>query len=236
MVESAASTKLELSHVSFQYSSGGNSSARSEGRGVVAGCSVLSDFSLSVGCGELVVVAGLSGRGKTTLLRLIAGLLRPDTGTIAIDGQVVAGPQIFLPAERRRVGFVFQDYALFPHMSVAQNVAFGLFQLKPKQRTERVQELLAALGLAAFAHRLPHEISGGQQQRVALARALAPRPSLLLMDEPFSNLDAETKSTVRSETLQFIVQQGMTALYVTHENLSPADTDVRSANTRFVQI
>jgi len=152
---------------------------------------------LEVGAGELVGLLGPSGCGKTTLLRTIAGLERLDTGTIAIAGRVVSTPSLLLPPERRGVGMVFQDLALFPHLSVADNVAFGI--AREPDRDQRVAELLELVGLPAAGRLRPHELSGGMQQRVALARALAPRPDVLLLDEPFSGLDQTLRTQLRTE-------------------------------------
>ncbi len=170
--------------------------------------------SLAVGQGEIVVLLGPSGCGKTTTLRLIAGLEAPDEGSVAIDGAVVSSPAGVVPPERRRIGMVFQHYALFPHLTVAQNVAYGL----PRGAVQaRAAEMLALVGLGPLAGRMPHELSGGQQQRVALARALAPRPAVLLLDEPFSNLDARLRSMVRLEVRDLLKAGGITAVFVTHD-------------------
>ena len=177
----------------------------------------LKDVSFTLGLGEILCLLGASGCGKSTLLRLIAGVERPDGGTIALAGQVLSGPRAFVEPEARGIGFMFQDYALFPHLSVAENVAFGL---KGRPRAEvlaRVKEVLAVAGVAPLADRFPHMLSGGESQRVALARALAPRPRLLLMDEPFSNLDQGLRETVRAETLALLRQMQVGAIIVTHD-------------------
>ena len=174
--------------------------------------------------GEVLALLGPSGCGKTTTLRLVAGFERPDDGRIVLDGTEVAGRQRFVPPERRRVGVVFQDYALFPHLTVAQNVGYGVRDRAT--RTRRVAEMLDLVGLAGETSRLPHELSGGQQQRVALARALAPEPALVLLDEPFSNLDAALRVRVRSEVRSILSEARATAVFVTHdqeEALSLAD-------------
>ena len=164
--------------------------------------------------GEFLAVLGPSGCGKTTLLRLVAGFERPDGGGIEIDGRAVAGPRRHVAPEDRRVGMVFQESALFPHLDVAGNIAFGL----PRNaRTARVGELVALVGLAGLQKRLPHELSGGQQQRVALARALAPDPALILLDEPFSSLDATLRTQLRSDVREILRLAGATALFVTHD-------------------
>ena len=171
-------------------------------------------FDLELAQGEALVLLGPSGCGKTTALRLIAGLETPDAGTVEIGGRVVAGPGVALPPEKRHVGMVFQEYALFPHMSVKDNIAYGL--PKGSARAERVREMISLASLEGLEKRLPHQLSGGQQQRVALARALAPGPGALLLDEPFSNLDAALRSQVRQETRDILRASGTTAVFVTH--------------------
>jgi iron(III) transport system ATP-binding protein len=168
---------------------------------------------IEVGRGEFVALLGPSGCGKTTLLRLIAGFEVPDEGTVRIGEQVVAG-ETWLPPERRHVGMVFQDYALFPHLSVARNVGYGLAR---QARQRRVREALALVGLAGLGDRFPHELSGGQQQRVALARALAPEPSVVLLDEPWSNIDPMLRGSMRDELAAILRATGVTVLLVTHE-------------------
>jgi iron(III) transport system ATP-binding protein len=169
---------------------------------------------LCVERGEFVALLGPSGCGKTTLLRLIAGFERPDAGEVAIEDRRVAGPGTWVPPERRRVGIVFQDYALFPHLTVAANVAFGISR---NDRTRRVGELLRLVGLVGYDDRYPHELSGGQQQRVALARALAPRPSVVLLDEPWSNIDPLLRATIRTELAEILRAIDVTVLFVTHD-------------------
>ena len=181
---------------------------------------------LEVPRGSLTALLGPSGCGKTTVLRLVAGLLDPDAGTIEIDGTEVTGRGAAVPPERRHVGMVFQDYALFPHLSVARNVAYGLRHLPRAERGRKAQEALSLVGLEALGARLPTELSGGQQQRVALARALAPEPDLILLDEPFSNLDAALRTSVREEVRSILGAAEQTAVFVTHdqeEALSLAD-------------
>ncbi|GAB4419528.1 MAG: ABC transporter ATP-binding protein [Anaerolineae bacterium] len=170
---------------------------------------------LALGRGECLALLGPSGCGKTTVLRLIAGLERPDRGTIALNGRVVSGDGVFVTPHQRRVGLVFQDYALFPHMTVAQNIAYGLARRPDRQ--ERVAAMLALVGLDGLDGRYPHELSGGQQQRVALARALAPQPDILLLDEPFSNLDVALRRQVREEVQRILRQAGVSAILVTHD-------------------
>src|SRR5919106_705706 len=169
--------------------------------------------SLEVGRGEFVALLGPSGCGKTTLLRLIAGFEAPDDGPVRLGEQVVAGGG-WVPPERRHVGMVFQDYALFPHLSVARNVGYGL----PRRgRDRRVGEALELVGLAGHGYRFPHELSGGQQQRVALARALAPEPSVVLLDEPWSNIDPVLRGAMRDDLAAILRATGVTVLLVTHE-------------------
>jgi iron(III) transport system ATP-binding protein len=179
---------------------------------------------LSLREGYFLALLGPSGCGKTTTLRLLAGFEAPDSGEIIIGEQRVSGPGVFMPPEQRSVGMVFQEYALFPHLSVADNVAYGLPRTVNKK--ERVQEVLELVGLADLLKRMPYELSGGQQQRVALARALAPKPQLVLLDEPFSNLDASLRAQVRAEVRHILRQARVTAIFVTHdqeEALSLAD-------------
>ncbi len=171
---------------------------------------------LEVPRGRILGLLGPSGCGKTTFLRLVAGFEEPDDGKIEIDGQLVADAGRSVPPERRRVGIVFQDYALFPHMNVARNVAFGLSRAE-RAGGGRVAEVLDLVGLAGKGDRAPYELSGGEQQRVALARALAPRPSVVLLDEPFSNLDAALRGQVRAEVRRILKDAGTTAVFVTHD-------------------
>jgi iron(III) transport system ATP-binding protein len=189
---------------------------------------VLDDLDLDVPDGAVVTLLGESGSGKTTLLRLIAGFERPDTGTIAIDGEVVDAPQRFVPPERRRVGFVAQEGNLFPHLTVARNIAFGLPRADRAsgRNSGRVDEMLQLVGLDGLGKRYPHELSGGQQQRIALARALAPRPRLVLLDEPFSSLDAGLRASLRRDVMEILRARRATTVFVTHdqsEALSVAD-------------
>jgi iron(III) transport system ATP-binding protein len=172
------------------------------------------DSDLCVERGEFVALLGPSGCGKTTLLRLIAGFEHPDGGEIALEGRTVAAPGVWVSPERRRVGMVFQDYALFPHLSVAENVGFGL----PRgERRTRIGELLRLVGLEGYERRYPHELSGGQQQRVALARALAPGPSIVLLDEPWSNIDPLLRSSMRTELAHILRAVEVSVLFVTHD-------------------
>jgi iron(III) transport system ATP-binding protein len=172
------------------------------------------DARLCVERGEVVALLGPSGCGKTTLLRLIAGFETPDEGTIELHGIAVAGAGAWVPPERRRVGMVFQDYALFPHLTVAENVGFGLSR---RERFSRVPRLLALVDLGGLGERYPHELSGGQQQRVALARALAPEPELVLLDEPWSNVDPELRGELREELSHVLRPLDVTVVLVTHD-------------------
>jgi iron(III) transport system ATP-binding protein len=179
---------------------------------------------LDVHAGELLALLGPSGCGKTTTLRLMAGFERPDGGSVFLGGREVAGPKRFVPPERRHVGVVFQDYALFPHLTVARNVGYGIRDRAT--RDKRVPEMLELVGLGDKADRHPHELSGGEQQRVAIARALAPDPTIVLLDEPFSNLDAALRVRVRAEVREILGVADATAIFVTHdqeEALSLAD-------------
>jgi iron(III) transport system ATP-binding protein len=178
---------------------------------------VLHEVSFQLTPGQIGCLLGPSGCGKTTALRLIAGFEELDSGEIRIGGEAVAGANWSLPPDRRQVGLVFQDYALFPHLSVAANVAFGLSGLGNEQRALRVQQMLKLVGLSREAGSWPHQLSGGQQQRVALARALAPKPRLLLLDEPFSNLDVELREKLSLEVRDILKHEGTTALLVTHD-------------------
>ena len=170
---------------------------------------------LELQSGKILALLGPSGCGKTTALRLIAGFEKPDVGEISIGSSVVSTPEATLPPEKRRVGMVFQEGALFPHLTVEQNIAFGL--RKDDDREGRVRENLELIGLLPMRHRMPHELSGGQQQRVALGRALAPRPELLLLDEPFSNLDAKLRESLQQDVVKILRDGEVTSVFVTHD-------------------
>jgi len=178
---------------------------------------IIKDFSFSMEKGEVVGILGRSGSGKSTLLRLIAGLEMPLKGSIKVAGTTVVSDCVYLHPEEREVGMVFQDYALFPHLTVKNNILFGLSRMPRNERKQRVEEMLELVQLESFSNRYPHELSGGQQQRVALARALAPKPNLLLMDEPFSNLDADLRETIREELKVILKTANMTCIMVTHD-------------------
>lgn len=187
---------------------------------------------LDVEQGEVVTVVGPSGCGKSTLLRLVAGLERSDAGVVEVAGEVVDDGRRHRPPERRHVGMVFQDHALFPHLDVARNVGFGLDALPRDQRAARVAEALELVGLPGLGARMPHELSGGEQQRVALARALAPRPAVVLLDEPFSSLDENLRARVRAETLAALRATGSAALLVTHDQVEALSLGDRVAVLR----
>ncbi|MEA1902261.1 MAG: ABC transporter ATP-binding protein [Actinomycetota bacterium] len=195
----------------------------------------LNDFNLDVWEGSLLTILGPSGCGKTTALRVIAGF-EDSTGTVEIRGRTVQGPESFVPPEKRRVGMVFQNYALFPHMNVAANVGYGLTKGSDPRRAHSALELVGMSGLGS---RMPSELSGGQQQRVALARALAPKPDVILLDEPFSNLDANLRDRVRREMQAILAEAGTTAVLVTHdqeEALATSDLVAVMYQGRVVQV
>ena len=175
----------------------------------------LSNFSLKLGQGQILALLGPSGCGKTTALRLISGFANPDDGSITIAARPVYDQKTYVPPEKRSVGMVFQEGALFPHLTVEQNIAFGLS--RDDQRSDRVAEVVKMTGLEGLTQRMPYELSGGQQQRVALARALAPRPELLLLDEPFSNLDPALREQVRRDVMNILRSNRITAIFVTHD-------------------
>ena len=182
---------------------------------------VIQHIDLELQEGEIGCLLGSSGCGKTTLLRSIAGFEKPDQGQILIRNNVVNDNVIFVPPEKRNIGMVFQDFALFPHLSVSKNIAFGLNsgqnKLNKEAQNNRIKELLEMVGLPDIGHKFPHQLSGGQQQRVALARALAPKPDLLLLDEPFSSLDVELRESLATEVAKIIKHEGITAILVTHD-------------------
>ena len=200
---------------------------------------VLRDLSLEVSAGEFVAVLGSSGSGKTTLLRLIAGFDEPNAGEITIANKVVASSKLFVPAEARKVGYVPQDAALFPHLSVFENVAFGLKGLSKTARADRVSTLLKLVSMEAFGDKSATELSGGQKHRIALARALAPEPELILLDEPFAALDAELRAKIREEMKAVLDKVSCTTILVTHdqeEALSIADRVALLRDGNFAQI
>jgi iron(III) transport system ATP-binding protein len=178
---------------------------------------VVDNVSFSIAEGELVCLLGPSGCGKTTCLRLAAGMEKPDDGTIRLGGEVVSTSAHVAPPETRHIGFLFQEFALFPHLSVYDNICFGLNGMTPTEQKARALELLKEVGLSGFADKFPNSLSGGEQQRAALARALAPSPRLVLMDEPFSNLDPQLRDRMRDLTLRLLKQVGAAGLVVTHD-------------------
>lgn len=180
------------------------------------GARVVDDVSLSIKSGQVMCLLGPSGCGKSTTLRMIAGVDMQDSGEIWVDGTLICDGAVTIPAEQRGIGLMFQDFALFPHMNVADNVAFGLKGTQ-SEKYARVKELLAKVGLMRLIDAYPHQLSGGEQQRVALARALAPRPKIMLMDEPFSGLDNRLRDGIRDETLALLKEEGTAVLLVTHE-------------------
>jgi iron(III) transport system ATP-binding protein len=193
--------RLEVDHVSRRY---GQSFA-------------LKDVTLEVEPGKILCLLGPSGCGKTTLLRIIAGVEAPSSGAIRLEGEEVAGPNRFVPPEKRGVGLMFQDFALFPHLTILDNVAFGLRALTKQEAKAEAHAALERVGLAHYGNEYPHILSGGQQQRVALARAIAPRPGVILMDEPFSGLDSQLRESMREETLAIIRESRATCIVVTHD-------------------
>ena len=184
---------------------------------------VLQGFDLQVPAGHIASLLGPSGCGKTSVLRAIAGFEPVRAGSIHLGERLLSGPRTHLPPEQRHVGMMFQEYGLFPHLSAVQNVGFGLRRSSKAEREKRVNELLAVVGLGNAGAKFPHELSGGQQQRIALARALAPSPALLLLDEPFSNLDAATRERLTLEVRDILRAAGQTAILVTH-NAQEAET------------
>ncbi|HLR80861.1 MAG TPA: ABC transporter ATP-binding protein [Bacillota bacterium] len=194
---------VQIKNLSFSY---GNSKDK-----------VVHQFNLDIQQGEIIAILGESGSGKSTVLRLLSGLEVPCSGSIYMNGQIINDDHHFVLPEKRGIGMVFQDYALFPHMTVKENIQFGLKGYRRKEKNERVDEVLELVNMSSFKKRYPHELSGGQQQRIALARALAPKPSLLLLDEPFSNLDADLQVKIRNELKEIIKKTNTTSIFVTHD-------------------
>lgn len=191
----------------------------------------LDQFSINIEKGEIISILGRSGSGKSTILRLLAGLENPTRGSFTIQEEVMFDQKKFCQPEKRGIGMVFQDYALFPHMSVSENILFGLFNMKKTEKKKRLQEVLELVELQDFSNRYPHQLSGGQQQRVAIARAIAPNPHLILLDEPFSNLDAELQVKIRKD-LRFILKKAsITAIFVTHD-----ENDAHALADRIVKL
>lgn len=195
-------------------------------------------FGLNVSSERIIALLGESGSGKTTVLRLIAGFEEADHGSIIMHGRLVSSKETHLAPEKRGIGMVFQDYALFPHLSVKDNILYGLFKLKKSEALKKLQEVLELTGLVGMEHRYPHQLSGGQQQRVALARAIAPSPLILLLDEPFSNIDSMMKEDLRNELKDILRKTGITVLFVTHDTqdaLSMADEVVLMQHGQVLQ-
>lgn len=178
---------------------------------------IIDNFSIDIKKGEIVSILGESGSGKSTMLRIIAGLEEVHEGYIRIDNKVILDKNTFVMPEKRGIGMVFQDYALFPHMTVSGNIKFGLKNMSKTSKEQRCSEMLQLVNLKEHSNKYPYELSGGQQQRVALARALAPSPTLLLLDEPFSNLDAHLQNKIRTELNEIIRKSGITSIFVTHD-------------------
>lgn len=178
---------------------------------------ISNDVSFKIGEGRILAILGESGSGKSTVLRLIAGLEIPSSGQIKVNEEIHVDKNHFVEPENRGIGMVFQDYALFPHMTVKKNIMFGIEHFSKKEKNQRVNEVLKLVSLEGYEKRYPHELSGGQQQRVAIARALAPKPKLLLLDEPFSNLDAHLHEQIRSDLSKILKDAGITSVFVTHD-------------------
>lgn len=208
---------IELNDVWFKYDN--------------ANTETLRGVSMTLDHGQVMAVVGPSGGGKSTLLRVLAGLERPSRGRMIMDGETIFGDHLFVNPDKRGVGMVFQDYALFPHMTVEKNIDYGLFMLPAGERKIRIQEVLTLVNLVGFEKRYPHELSGGQQQRIALARALAPKPKVLLLDEPFSNLDTHLLEKVRDELFEIVKASGTTTIMVTHN-----PEDARSQAHKIIRI
>ena len=198
---------------------------------------VIKNLSLSVQSGQVTCLLGPSGCGKSTTLRIIAGVERQQKGTIFLEGDIVSSQSIHTPPDKRRVGLMFQDFALFPHLNVSENVGFGIDDTD-KNKKERINNLLERIGLGEFKKKFPHQLSGGEQQRVALARAIAPKPQLMLMDEPFSGLDLRLRDEIRDDTLGLLKEEGTAVLLVTHdpdEAMRMADEIALMRNGEIVQ-
>lgn len=193
---------IELKNIYFQYDN-----AKTE---------TLRGIDLKLNTGEVLAVVGPSGGGKSTLLRVIAGLEKPKSGEILLDNRIIVNKHTFVNPEKRGIGMVFQDYALFPHLTVKKNIEFGISNLTEKKKRDRVNEVLELVNLIGYEKSFPHELSGGQQQRIALARAIAPNPKIILLDEPFSNLDTHLLEKVRDELFEIVRNIGTTTIMVTH--------------------
>jgi iron(III) transport system ATP-binding protein len=199
----------------------------------------IENLSLTIEPGEILCLLGPSGSGKTTLLRIAAGIEAQSAGRVLLNDREIAGPSLFLPPEKRGIGLMFQDFALFPHMTILDNVRYGLTAMPKEEARKEAMSALERVGLARYAEKYPHALSGGEQQRVALARALAPRPAVLLMDEPFSGLDSRLKDSIRSDTLAILREARATAIVVTHdaeEAMRMADRIALLKDGRLVQL
>lgn len=194
---------IEIKNICFKYKN--------------CNANIIDKFSIDIRKGEIVSILGESGSGKSTLLRIIAGLEETQEGYIKIHNKVIIDKNTFVMPEKRGIGMVFQDYALFPHMTVSENIKFGLKSMSKALKEHRCNEMLQLVNLKEHSNKYPYELSGGQQQRVALARALAPSPTLLLLDEPFSNLDAHLQNKIRTELNEIIRKAGITSIFVTHD-------------------
>ena len=183
----------------------------------------IKNLNISIEKGEVVGILGESGSGKSTILRILAGLETPYKGNIEIDGKKIYDDKTFIETEHRGIGMVFQDYALFPHMTVAKNIMFGLKKISKSEKEKRMIEMLELVNLTEYKNKYPYELSGGQQQRIAIARAIAPKPSILLLDEPFSNLDANLKSKIRNDLKEIIKDANITSIFVTHDKEDAID-------------
>ncbi len=208
---------IDIQNVSFSYS---NAMAKA-----------VNAFSFTVEKGEVISILGRSGSGKSTILRLVAGLEIPEGGSFTLAGKTIFDSHIFIQPEKRGIGMVFQDYALFPHMNVEENIVFGLPKMTRKDKKKRAQEVLDLVELIGFEKRFPHQLSGGQQQRVALARAIAPEPELLLLDEPFSNLDTDLQVKIREDLRRILKKANTTVIFVTHN-----ENDAHALADRIVKI
>lgn len=191
----------------------------------------LDQFSMTIEKGEVISILGRSGSGKSTILRLLAGLEKPTKGSLTIQEEVIFSNRVFLQPEKRGIGMVFQDYALFPHLTVGENILFGLFKMKKAEKKKRLTEVLELVELQEFEKRYPHQLSGGQQQRVAIARAIAPNPHLILLDEPFSNLDAELQVKIRKDLHDILKKANITSIFVTHD-----ENDAHALADRIVKL
>lgn len=208
---------IKLRNITFKYKN--------------ASVDTLKNINIELKQGEVLAVVGPSGGGKSTLLRVIAGLEKPSKGEIYLGDKCLCSSGVFMPPEKRGIGMLFQDYALFPHMTVSKNIEYGLVGMSAADRKKRIKEVLELVDLVSYEKRYPHELSGGQQQRIALARAIAPRPGIILLDEPFSNLDTHLLKSVREELFRVIREVGITTIMVTHN-----PDDARAKADKVIQI